>query len=49
MFCSEFFYLALLFLISWTLKTKDMFRHEIRCTGNTAQITFKCFYTGMDN
>ena len=32
-------------LISWTLKTKDMYRHEIMCTGNTAQITFKCFYS----
>ena len=45
MFCSAFFYLTLLFLISWTLKTKDMYRHEIMCTGNTAQITFKCFYS----
>ena len=22
-----------------------MYRHEIVCTGNTAQITFKCFYS----
>ena len=22
-----------------------MYRHEIMCTGNTAQITFKCFYS----
>ena len=25
------------------LDAKDMYRHEIMCTGNTAQITFKCF------
>ena len=22
-----------------------MYRHEIMCTGNTAQITLKCFYS----
>ena len=45
MFCSEFLLFGFVILISWTLKTKDMYRYEIMCTGNTAHITFKCFYS----
>ena len=45
MFFAVNFFSGFVILISWTLKTKDMYRHEIMCAGNTAQITFKCFYS----
>ena len=45
MFFAVIFLFGFVILISWTLKKEDMYRHEIMCTGNTAQITFKYFYS----